>query len=94
MKEEKVMLSDEEMNNVAGGVTFICELVHGKYGDYVHLNRQDTTGKSIVSDHYQNINKNLEVPVENFDKYVQRLKERHGEVTLVGTDGKPFALPQ
>lgn len=92
MKENKMMLSDEEMNNVAGGITMTCELRHGDKGDYVQVSYKIAKG-SIGAGKYTYEETNMAVGVGKFDAYVQRMKERHGEVILVGTDGKPFALP-
>lgn len=91
MKEEKVMLSDEAMDQVAGGVVLVCELKHGDRGDYVQVERKESTG-SITSGSFSYQKSTNSVSVGKFEQYLQRMQERYGSVTVIGKDGSPFSI--
>lgn len=87
MKEEKVMLSDEAMDQVAGGIVLVCELKHGDRGDYVQVATQESTGSGST---YQKSSK--AIPVSRFEEYLQKMQKRYGSVSVIGKDGRPFSI--
>lgn len=86
MKEDKVMLNDEEMDNVSGGkTTLTCEIKYSetKKAHYVKVHKVTQEG-SFFSDGTINI---------GLDKIQEYFKKYPG-AEIVGKDGKPFSIPE
>ena len=90
MKEDKVMLNDEEMDNVSGGkTTLTCEIKYSErkqaYYVRVHQYSEEGTFPNIsLSD--STINVELDRIQEYFDGYPG--------ANIIGKDGKPFSIPK
>lgn len=86
MKEDKVMLNDEEMDNVSGGkTTLTCEIKYNetKKAHYVKVHKVIKKG-SFFADGTINI---------GLDK-IQEYFKRYPDAEIVGKDGKPFSIPE
>ena len=86
MKEDKVMLNDEEMDNVSGGkTTLTCEIKYNetKKAHYVKVHKVIQKG-SFFADGTINI---------GMDK-IQEYFKRYPDAEIVGKDGKPFSIPE
>ena len=90
MKEDKVMLNDEEMDNVSGGkTTLTCEIKYSerKQAYYVRVHNYSEKGtfpNISISD--STINVGLDRIQEYFDRYPG--------ADIKGKDGKPFSIPK
>lgn len=86
MKEDKVMLNDEEMDNVSGGkTTLTCEIKYSetKKAHYVKVHKVIQEG-SLFADGTFSI---------GLDK-IQEYFKRYPDAEIVGKDGKPFSIPE
>lgn len=86
MKEDKVMLNDEEMDNVSGGkTTLTCEIKYNetKKAHYVKVHKVTQKGSNFAD-------VTLSIGLDKIQEYFKR----YPDAEIVGKDGKPFSIPE
>lgn len=94
MKEDKVMLNDEEMDNVSGGkTTLTCEIKYNetKKAHYVRVHKVTQEG-SFSTDGFSSFIADSIFSI-GLDK-IQEFFKRYPDAEIVGKDGKPFSIPK
>ena len=90
MKEDKVMLNDEEMDNVSGGkTTLTCEIKYSerKQAYYVRVHQYSEEGT------FPNISISDSTHSVGLDR-IQEFFDRYPGADIKGKDGKPFSIPK
>ncbi len=92
MKEDKVMLNDEEMDNVSGGkTTLTCEIKYNetKKAHYVKVHKVTQKGSNFADGIFFSEG-TLSIGLDKIQEYFKR----YPDAEIVGKDGKPFSIPE